>query len=157
MNGTFASVLTLPEQGKREVFQALASRLDRLPPYLEKNFGVGLVLDAPCNRLLDGHPKPIFKRAGCFYPWEKLPIRHDVYYGHRDAERLPTNKDRTLRRYDCAAMITATETDRPVLSTTGLPDVEPLQHAEAAINGTWPCQEETLQSDYSINLAHAEG
>ena len=61
MNETFESFLSLPEQGKRDVFEAAASRLDTLPSYVEKDFWVCLVLDALYNRLPDGHPRLLFK------------------------------------------------------------------------------------------------
>ena len=64
MNGTlesFASFLALPDQGKRDVFEAAASRLDTLPSYVEKDLWVCLVLEALYNRLPDGHPRLLFK------------------------------------------------------------------------------------------------
>ena len=61
MNEAFESFLSLPERGKRDVFEATASRLDTLPSYVEKDFWVCLVLDALYNRLPDGHPKLLFK------------------------------------------------------------------------------------------------
>ena len=44
MNGDFKSLLSLPEQDRRDVFEATASRLDTLPGYVEKDFWVCLVL-----------------------------------------------------------------------------------------------------------------
>ncbi len=61
MNGDSESFLSLPEQGKRDVFEAVASHLDTLPSYAEKDFWVCLVLDALYNRLPDGQPKLLFK------------------------------------------------------------------------------------------------
>ncbi len=64
MNGTlesFASLLALPDQGKRDVFEAAASRLDTLPNYVEKDLWVCLVLEALYNRLPDGYPRLLFK------------------------------------------------------------------------------------------------
>ncbi len=61
MNESFETFLSLPEQGKRDVFEAAASRLDTLPGYVEKDFWVCVVLDALYNRLPDGHPNLLFK------------------------------------------------------------------------------------------------
>jgi hypothetical protein len=64
MNGnleSFASFLALPDQDKRDVFGAAASRLDTLPSYVEKDFWVCLVLEALYNRLPEGHPRLLFK------------------------------------------------------------------------------------------------
>ena len=64
MNGTlesFASFLALPDQDKRDVFGAAASRLDTLPSYVEKDFWVCLVLESLYNRLPEGHPRLLFK------------------------------------------------------------------------------------------------
>ena len=61
MNESFETFLSLPEQGKRDVFEAAASRLDTLPGYVEKDFWVCLVLDTLYNRLPDGHPNLLFK------------------------------------------------------------------------------------------------
>ena len=61
MNEAFESFFSLPERGKRDVFEAAASRLDTLPSYVEKDFWVCLVLDALYNRLPGGHPKLLFK------------------------------------------------------------------------------------------------
>ncbi len=61
MNGTFESFLALPDQGKRDVFEAAASRLDTPASYVEKDFWVCLVLEALYNRLPDGHPRLLFK------------------------------------------------------------------------------------------------
>ena len=58
MTGGFNSLLALPEQDRRDVFEAAASRLDPLPGYVEKDFWVCLVLDALFSRLPKGHPSP---------------------------------------------------------------------------------------------------
>ena len=51
----------LPDQDKRDVFEATAARLDTLPDYVEKDFWVCLVLDALFNQRPDGHPRLLFK------------------------------------------------------------------------------------------------
>ena len=61
MRNVFETFLALPEQDKRDVFDAAAGRLDTLPSYVEKDFWVCLVLNALYNRLPDGHPKLLFK------------------------------------------------------------------------------------------------
>ncbi len=61
MTGGFGSFLSLPEQDRRDVFQAAAARLDTLPGYVEKDFWVCLVLDALFNRRPEGHPRMLFK------------------------------------------------------------------------------------------------
>ncbi len=61
MTGGFESFLALPEQDRRDVFEAAAARLDTLPGYVEKDFWVCLVLDALFNRRPEGHPKLLFK------------------------------------------------------------------------------------------------
>ena len=61
MNGDFKSLLSLPEQDRRDVFEATASRLDTLPGYVEKDFWVCLVLGVVFNRLPKGHPRLLFK------------------------------------------------------------------------------------------------
>ncbi len=61
MTGGFDSLLALPEQDRRDVFEAAASRLDTLPGYVEKDFWVCLVLDALFNRRPEGHPRLLFK------------------------------------------------------------------------------------------------
>lgn len=58
---SFASFLALPDQGKRDVFEAAASRLDTLPSYVEKDLWVCLMLEVLYNRLPDGHPRLLFK------------------------------------------------------------------------------------------------
>ncbi len=61
MNATLGALLALPEQEKRDLFEAAASRLDTLPSYIEKDFWVCLVLDTLFNRLPDGNPRLLFK------------------------------------------------------------------------------------------------
>ena len=61
MNGAFESFLSIPEQDKRDVFDAAAGRLDTLPSYIEKDFWVCLVLEALYNGMPDGHPRLLFK------------------------------------------------------------------------------------------------
>ena len=64
MNGSlesFESFLTLPEQDRRDVFEAAANRLDTFPSYVEKDFWVCLVLEVLYNQLPDRHPKLFFK------------------------------------------------------------------------------------------------
>ena len=59
--GSFESFLALPEQDKRDVFEAAANQLDTLPSYVEKDFWVCLVLKVLFNQLPDGHPTLFFK------------------------------------------------------------------------------------------------
>lgn len=61
MSATFESFLALPDQDKRDVFDAAASRFDTLASYVEKDFWVCLVLEALYNRLPNGHPGLLFK------------------------------------------------------------------------------------------------
>ena len=61
MTKGFDSLLALPEQDRRDIFQAAASRLDTLPGYVEKDFWVCIVLDALFNRRPEGHPRLLFK------------------------------------------------------------------------------------------------
>ncbi len=61
MSEAFESFLSLPEQGRRDVFEAAANRLDTLPSYVEKDFWVCLVLDVLYNQLPEGHPRLLFK------------------------------------------------------------------------------------------------
>lgn len=61
MSGALQAFLALPEQERRDVFEAAASRLDTLPSYIEKDLWVCLVLDALFNRLPDSHPRLLFK------------------------------------------------------------------------------------------------
>ncbi len=61
MNRSFESFLVLPDQDRRDVFEAVASRLDTLPGYVEKDFWVCLVLEVLYNWLPDEHPRLLFK------------------------------------------------------------------------------------------------
>ena len=61
MTGNSEVFLSLPQQDRRDVFEATASRLDTLPSFVEKDFWVCLVLDALYHRLPDGHPNLLFK------------------------------------------------------------------------------------------------
>ena len=61
MTGGFEPFLALPEQDRRDVFEAAAARLDTLPGYVEKDFWVCLVLDALFNQRPEGHPRLLFK------------------------------------------------------------------------------------------------
>ena len=54
---SFERFLALPDQDRRDVFEAAADRLDTLASYVEKDFWVCLVLDALYNRLPEGHPQ----------------------------------------------------------------------------------------------------
>lgn len=58
---SFERFLALPDQDRRDVFEAAADRLDTLASYVEKDFWVCLVLDALYNRLPEGHPRLLFK------------------------------------------------------------------------------------------------
>ena len=58
---SFERFLALPDQDRRDVFEAAADRLDTLASYVEKDFWVCLVLDALYNRLPEGHPQLLFK------------------------------------------------------------------------------------------------
>ena len=52
--------------------------------------------------------------------WEKLLILHGAHCGHRDAGRLPVDRDRISRHYYDVAMITATEVGRSALRDVDL-------------------------------------
>ena len=58
---SFKSFLSLPEEGRRDVFEAAASRLDTPANYVEKDFWVCLALEALYNQLPEGHPRLLFK------------------------------------------------------------------------------------------------
>ena len=74
---------------------------------------------------------------------DKLLILHGVHCGYRDAERLPTEKQRISRHYYDVAMITATETGRSALSDTGLLD-EVRAHNTIAFRQAWKRLEEAV-------------
>ena len=61
MTGAFKSFLALPEQDRRDVFEAAAARLDTLQNHVEKDFWVCLILETLFNRLPEGHPRLLFK------------------------------------------------------------------------------------------------
>ena len=61
MTAGFESFPALPEQDRRDVFEAAATRLDTLPGRVEKDFWVCLILDALFNRRPKGHPRLLFK------------------------------------------------------------------------------------------------
>ncbi len=75
--------------------------------------------------------------------WEKLLILHGVHCGYRDAERLPTDKDRVSRHYYDVAMITATETGRSALSNIDLLDAV-RNHNLIAFRQAWKKFEEAI-------------
>ena len=68
--------------------------------------------------------------------WEKLLIQHGLYCGHRDAGRLPANKDRISRHYYDAVMITATEVGQAALVDTVLLDAV-RNHNLVAFRQAW--------------------
>ncbi len=61
MNPSFLKFLKLPDNERRDVFEAAADRLDTLDSYVEKDFWVCLVMDALYNGLPAGHPKLLLK------------------------------------------------------------------------------------------------
>ena len=61
MSVDFESFLSLPEQDKRDIFEAAASRLDTLPGYVEKDFWVCLVLDVLYHGVHEEHRQLLFK------------------------------------------------------------------------------------------------
>ncbi len=61
MKKAFSQFLNLPEQDKKEVFEAAAQRLDTVPIYVEKDFWVCLVLDILYNDRPASDPKLFFK------------------------------------------------------------------------------------------------
>ena len=75
--------------------------------------------------------------------WEKLLILHGVHCGHRDAQRLPADRDRVSRHYYDVAMITATETGKSALSTIGLLDAV-RSHSLVAFRQAWKRFEEAV-------------
>ena len=58
---SFERFLALPDQDRRDAFEAAADRLDTLASYVEKDFWVCLVLNALYNRLPESHPQFLFK------------------------------------------------------------------------------------------------
>lgn len=75
--------------------------------------------------------------------WEKLLILHGVHCGYRDAQRLPTDRDRVSRHYYDVAMITATETGRSALSNIDLLD-SVRNHNLIAFRQAWKRFEEAI-------------
>ena len=75
--------------------------------------------------------------------WEKLLILHGVHCGHRDAQRLPADRDRVSRHYYDIAMITATETGNSALSNIGLLDAV-RSHNLIAFRQAWKRFEEAV-------------
>ena len=75
--------------------------------------------------------------------WEKLLILHGVHCGYRDAQRLPTDRDRISRHYYDVAMITATETGRSALSNIDLLD-SVRNHNLIAFRQSWKRFEEAI-------------
>ena len=63
MAGGVKELLSAPEQDRRDVFEAMAGRLDTVPGYVEKDLWVCIVLDVLYNRLPAGHPNLLFKGA----------------------------------------------------------------------------------------------
>jgi len=61
INQEFKRFLELPEQERKDVFEAEAEELDTLPSYIEKDFWVCLVLDILYNGLNADHPRLLFK------------------------------------------------------------------------------------------------
>ena len=60
MNKTFESFMSIPDEERRDVFNAAAVRLDTPPSYIEKDFWVCLMLEALYNRMPNGHPRLLF-------------------------------------------------------------------------------------------------
>ena len=61
MTGDSETFLALPDQDRRDIFEAAARRLDTLPGYVEKDFWVCLVLDLLYHGVPQEHPKLLFK------------------------------------------------------------------------------------------------
>jgi hypothetical protein len=61
MNPDFERFLQLGQTDKKDVFEAIARRLDTLPSYIEKDFWVCLVLDLLFHDLPADHPRLLFK------------------------------------------------------------------------------------------------
>jgi predicted nucleotidyltransferase component of viral defense system len=61
VNQSFRDFLALPEQERRDIFDATADELDTVSSYVEKDFWVCLVLDILYNGLPSGHPRILFK------------------------------------------------------------------------------------------------
>lgn len=61
MNQAFRDFLALPEQERRDIFDATSDALDTVSSYVEKDFWVCLVLDILYNGLPSEHPRILFK------------------------------------------------------------------------------------------------
>lgn len=61
MNPSFERFLRLSPADRADVFAAAAQRLGTVPPYVEKDFWVSLILDSLYNDIPCGHPKLLFK------------------------------------------------------------------------------------------------
>lgn len=75
--------------------------------------------------------------------WEKLLILHGLHCGHRDQQRLPSDKDRVSRHYYDVAMITASETGMSALSNVEML-AEVRCHNLIAFRQAWKRFEEAL-------------
>ena len=85
--------------------------------------------------------------------WEKLLILHGVHCGYRDAQRLPTDRDRISRHYYDVAMITATDTGRSALLNIDLLD-SVRNHNLIAFRQAWKRFEEAIPG--SVRLVPQE-
>lgn len=61
MTGDSETFLALPDQDRRDIFEAAARRLNTLPGYVEKDFWVCRVLDVLYHGVPHEHPKLMFK------------------------------------------------------------------------------------------------
>lgn len=104
MNESFGEFLQLPEQERRDVFEATARHLDTLASNIEKDLWVCLVLDGLYNGLPDGHPRLLFKGGTslskafglirCFSEDVDIVVyRDDLGFG---TDRDPANPDLAL-------------------------------------------------------------
>ena len=75
--------------------------------------------------------------------WEKLLILHGVHCGYRDAQRLPSDRNRISRHYYDVAMITATELGWSALSNIDLLEAV-RSHNIIAFRQAWKRFEEAL-------------
>ncbi len=101
MNKDFEAFLSLPDQERKDVFNAAAERLDTLATYIEKDFWVCRVLDALYHGIPNDHPRLLFKGGtslskafGAIHRFSEdidvVVFRDDL--GFTD-ERDPTRKD----------------------------------------------------------------
>lgn len=101
MNKAFATFLTLPDQERRDVFDAAAERLDTFATYIEKDFWVCRVLDALYHGIPNDHPRLLFKGgtslSKAFGVIHRFSEDIDVVVFRDDLgitdDRDPTNKD----------------------------------------------------------------